>query len=100
MIPGYCRPGFESQTMILIFNRNISIFGLGLHKPSVLTRKNFRKFPLSKKLRRLLPSFRDSCDIFRGVFDLVLLGVFDPFSLLDWARDSPSLSDPILDLAL
>ena len=48
----------------------------------------------------ILPSFRDSCDIFRGVFDRVLLGVFEPFSLLDWARDSPSLSDPILDLAL
>jgi len=52
------------------------------------------------KINNILPSFKDSCDIFRGVFDLVLLGVFEPFSLLDWARDSPSLSDPILDLAL
>ena len=50
--------------------------------------------------KKILPSFKDSCDIFLGVFDLVLLGVFEPFSLLDCARDSPSLSDPILDLAL
>ena len=61
---------------------------------------NYPKRSEQNQIKNILPSFKDSCDIFRGVFDLVLLGVFEPFSLLDWARDSPSLSDPILDLAL